>query len=155
MNYCNPRYVGDGQLSATDIQMVQRYYGTPAITGASLFVATERRSPKQRITVYDQDTHSVRARIDIAQDLADGLISDVIASPDGKSVYIVDLPISTSRDTTTKLVVIDTASKRITKTVIFRQAITDLQVSPDSKDAVCVASGRERFEGSPDRRGHV
>lgn len=29
MNYCNPRYSGDGQLSPTDIAMVQAYYGRP------------------------------------------------------------------------------------------------------------------------------
>lgn len=29
MNYCNPRRNGDGRLSATDIQMVQRFYGSP------------------------------------------------------------------------------------------------------------------------------
>ncbi len=30
MNYCNPNWSGDGRLSATDVAMVQAYYGFPA-----------------------------------------------------------------------------------------------------------------------------
>ena len=29
MNYCNPNYNGNGNLSATDVEAVQRYYGMP------------------------------------------------------------------------------------------------------------------------------
>jgi hypothetical protein len=29
MNYCNPHWSGDGKLSATDIAMVQKFYGAP------------------------------------------------------------------------------------------------------------------------------
>ena len=31
MNYCNPRYNGDGNLSATDIQAAQQFYGPPVV----------------------------------------------------------------------------------------------------------------------------
>ena len=27
MNYCNPKWMGDGKLSPTDIAMAQKYYG--------------------------------------------------------------------------------------------------------------------------------
>jgi len=29
MNYCNPKWLGEGQLSQTDIAMVQKFYGAP------------------------------------------------------------------------------------------------------------------------------
>jgi hypothetical protein len=32
MNYCNPHWNGDGNLSVTDIEMVQRFYKAPAIS---------------------------------------------------------------------------------------------------------------------------
>jgi hypothetical protein len=32
MNYCNPRWNGDGNLSTTDIVMLQRFYGVPSIS---------------------------------------------------------------------------------------------------------------------------
>lgn len=32
MNYCNPQWNGNGQLSATDIAMAQMFYGAPAVT---------------------------------------------------------------------------------------------------------------------------
>lgn len=41
MNYCNPKWIGNGKLSAIDIEMVQRFYGEPnsaADIGASIYV---------------------------------------------------------------------------------------------------------------------
>jgi YVTN family beta-propeller protein len=133
MNYCNPTYNGNGRPSATDIEMVQRYYGTPAISGGSLFVATARRSPNQHIAAYDPATRKLRATIDIPQDSADRLISDVIASPDGKRLYVVNSVTDSSRAEATTLVVIDTASNGVISTLPLGQAVADLRVSHDSK----------------------
>lgn len=42
MNYCNPKWVGDGKLSATDIEMVRRFYGHSSTEDdANIFVFDE------------------------------------------------------------------------------------------------------------------
>lgn len=38
MNYCNPSWNGDGNLSETDVQMVQQYYGIPDVLLGELAV---------------------------------------------------------------------------------------------------------------------
>jgi hypothetical protein len=52
MNYCNPQWNGNGKLSATDVQMVQKYYGipTPDIDANSMSI-----SPVLSI-ILDSDT---------------------------------------------------------------------------------------------------
>ncbi|MGV7241985.1 M12 family metallopeptidase [Caballeronia sp. M23-90] len=53
MNYCNPVWQGDGNLSPTDIEMVQRFYGKP---GGTLYLVSKQRGPDQEITAYDSIT---------------------------------------------------------------------------------------------------
>ncbi len=125
MNYCNPVWEGNGNLSATDIEMVQRFYGKP---GGTLYVVTKQQGPQQEITAYDTLTHTTVATISIQSD-NDYLTSDIVASPDGQRVYVLS---TDQRDT--RLTAINTATNDVAYTIRRNFSVLgQVEVSPDSK----------------------
>ena len=126
MNYCNPVWEGNGDLSPTDIEMVQRFYGKP---GGTLYLVGKQKGPDQSIVAYDTTAQKKIAEISIAAS-STSLINGVTASPDGKRVYVLNSETSSSRvtaiDTDTNTVVYSRASQ---PSLLFEQ----LEVSPDNK----------------------
>lgn len=126
MNYCNPAWEGHGNLSPTDIEMVQRFYGKP---GGTLYFVTKQRGPGQEISAYDIAAQKAVASITLPIN-PQNLVNRVIASPDGKRAYVVS-----SNANSSEVTAIDTDTNNIAYVQSNKPAlmIDQLEVSPDNK----------------------
>jgi hypothetical protein len=126
MNYCNPAWEGHGELSATDIEMVQRFYGKP---GGSLYFVTKQRGPGQEISAYDAVAQKTVAAISLPIN-PQALVNRVVASPDGKRAYVISSDSSSS-----EITAIDTDTNTVAYVRSNKPAlmIDQMEVSPDSK----------------------
>jgi hypothetical protein len=132
MNYCNPHWNNDGKLSATDIEMVQRFYGKPVGT---VYVA--KYAQGATIGAFDLNTGTLRYPYIFGSTGLPGPGNDqnytlrhMSTAPDGKRIYITVRPPNGGGST---LRAIDTGTNAIVKTVMLAEEITDLEISPDSR----------------------
>ncbi len=109
MNYCKPEWNGDGKLSATDIDMVQKYYGPPPST-QTVYTLTRAQAPA-RITAYEFPSRAVKASIDLSLGGDYQRVDQMFASADGKRLHVLMERNSTSVD----LATIDTASNKVVR----------------------------------------
>lgn len=91
MNYCNPLRntygsVGADKLSATDIEMVQKYYGPPK---QAVFYEVTREVAPVHLTVHDYATRKVVDEIDLNIAVPYDRASVMRSSPDGRRIYFV------------------------------------------------------------------
>ncbi|SAK79921.1 hypothetical protein AWB80_04976 [Caballeronia pedi] len=107
MNYCNPNWNGDGKLSATDIEMAQKYYGLPR-TDETVYALTRAQAPAQ-VTAYDFASRAVKASIDLTLTGDYRQVDQMFASIDGKRLHVLLERSPTSID----LATIDTASNKV------------------------------------------
>ena len=132
MSYCNAPgvWMGEGVLSATDIKMVQAFYGKkPRV----MYVARYSRTP-QWISVFDMangDSVEQFYADPMGKDGIDRVITHMMTSPDDKFVVYVNQP--TSIDSAVHIHTIDTATRKIIRTISINEDLLDLKVSPDSK----------------------
>jgi hypothetical protein len=140
MNYCNPEWEGNGDLSATDIEMVQRFYGKP---GGTLYVITKQRGPDQELSAYDTVTQKITGSVKLPNGSNQHLIGDIVASPDGKRVYVLS-----SDQSHTVLTAINVATNDVAYQVSgYNKFIQQVQVSPDSKTLYSLTG--DAFGGIP------
>jgi hypothetical protein len=118
MNYCNPKWNGDGKLSATDIEMVQRFYGPPR-PKETIYTLTRAQAPAQ-VTAYDFSTREVKASIDLSLTEDYKQVDQMFASADGKRLHVLLERSSTSID----LATIDTATNTIIRVVPIAPLLT-------------------------------
>ncbi|SAK98859.1 hypothetical protein AWB77_05900 [Caballeronia fortuita] len=109
MNYCNPEWNGDGKLSATDIDMAQKYYGPPP-RSQTVYTLTRAQAPA-RVTAYDFVSRAAKASIDLALTGDYTRVDQMFASTDGQRLYVSMERSAASVD----LVTIDTASNTIVR----------------------------------------
>ncbi|WP_193788519.1 carbohydrate-binding protein [Caballeronia insecticola] len=136
MNYCNPQWNGDGKLSATDIEMAQKFYG-PHKDTESVFVMKRVASPA-KITEYDLNTRAEVSTINLDFGSGDDYVRRMFASPDQKRLYF-ELAIASQPGLQEKgaqssvLIAYDIASRAIAWNVrLSRTASIELRVSPDN-----------------------
>lgn len=109
MNYCNPEWNGDGKLSATDIDMAQKYYGPPPFS-QTVYALTRAQAPAQ-VSAYDLPSRAVTASIDLSLTGDYKQVSQMFASADGKRLHVLMQRSSTSID----LATIDTATNSVVR----------------------------------------
>ncbi|BAO91017.1 ATPase [Caballeronia cordobensis] len=107
MNYCNPQWNGDGKLSATDIDMAQKFYGPPR-RNETVYTLTRAQAPAQ-VTAYDFATHAAKATIDLRLTGDYKRVDQMFASSDGKRLHVLLERSATSVD----LATIDTATNTV------------------------------------------
>lgn len=136
MNYCNPNWNGDGKLSATDIEMAQKFYG-PRKDKESVFVMKRVVSPA-KVAEYDLKTLAELSTFNLDFGIGDDYIRKMIDSPNQKRLYF-ELAIASQPGLQVKgaqssvLIAYDIASRAIIWSVrVSRTASTELKVSPDS-----------------------
>ncbi|SAK82806.1 hypothetical protein AWB75_05311 [Caballeronia catudaia] len=130
MNYCNPKWNGDGKLSATDIEMAQKYYGPPR-GNETVYTLTRAQAPAQ-VTAYDFASHAAKASIDLSLTGDYKRVDRMFASTDGKRLHVLLERSSTSID----LATIDTATNTVVRVTPIGPLLTtltgyDLQPAPD------------------------
>ncbi|SAL60342.1 hypothetical protein AWB68_03066 [Caballeronia choica] len=131
MSYCNAPgvWMGDGILSATDIKMVQHFYGKkPRL----MYVVKASQTP-QWIAVFEMENATSVAQIPADPMVDDGVtrvITHIVSSPDDKFVFYVNQPWNRPG---AHVHTIDTTTNKIIKSTAINEEIVDLKVSPDSK----------------------
>jgi hypothetical protein len=140
MNYCNPVWNGNGKLSATDIEMVQKFYGLPD-QNKTLYVMTRATAPA-KISAIDAKSYQPVATIALTADKPYELASHMIANPNGKYLYVLLTGSTLSTDNT--LVTIDTATNAVIRKTPYASTMfstwgnTEMMVSPDGTKLVLV-----------------
>ncbi|SAK80569.1 Astacin (Peptidase family M12A) [Caballeronia pedi] len=86
MNYCNPKWNGDGKLSPTDIEMAQKFYGPRR---QAVFYEVTREVAPVHLTVYDYATRAIVKEIDLGVAVPYDRASLMRSSPDGRRMYFV------------------------------------------------------------------
>ncbi|WP_250516928.1 ATPase [Caballeronia sp. INDeC2] len=132
MNYCNPNWNGDGKLSATDIEMAQKYYGAPRLT-ETVYTLTRAQAPA-RITAYDFASRTAKASIDLSLTGDYKQVDKMFASADGTRLHVLLERSPTSID----LATIDTATNKVLHVTPIGPLLTtstgySLQPAPDGK----------------------
>lgn len=107
MNYCNPEWNGDGKLSATDIEMAQKYYGPPRVN-QTIYTLTRAQAPAQ-VTAYDFASRAAKATIDLSLTGDYKQVDRMFPGVDGKRLYVLLQRSPTSTD----LATIDTATNKV------------------------------------------
>lgn len=131
MSYCNAPgvWMGEGVLSATDIKMLQYFYGKkPRV----MYVAMYSRTP-EIISIFDMDSNESVAGIaadPMSNDGVDRLITHMLTSPDEKTVVYVNQP---TNGPGAHIHTVDTATHKIVKSMVVAEEILDLKISPDNK----------------------
>ncbi|MDR5745839.1 ATPase [Caballeronia sp. LZ029] len=118
MNYCNPKWNGDGKLSATDIEMAQKFYGPP-VPKETIYTLTRAQAPAQ-VIAYDFSTHAVKASIDLTLTGDYKQVDQMFASADGKRLHVLLERSTTSID----LATIDTATNAIIRVTPIAPLLT-------------------------------
>ena len=144
MNYCNPEWNGDGKLSPTDIQMVQKYYGPP-LPGQTVYTLTRAQAPAQ-VTAYDAASRAMQASIDLSLTGDYKRVDQMFASADGKRLHVLLERSPTSID----LATIDTTTNTVRHVTPigplltastgygFQPALSGSQVYLSSKNVISV-----------------
>ncbi|WP_250866595.1 ATPase [Caballeronia sp. INSB1] len=132
MNYCNPNWNGDGELSATDIEMAQKYYGPPRRT-ETVYTLTRAQAPA-RVTAYDLASRVAKASIDLSLTGDYKQVDQMFASLDGTRLHVLLERNPTSID----LATIDTATNRVLHVTPIGPLLTtstgySLEPAPDGK----------------------
>ncbi|GJH25005.1 M57 family metalloprotease [Caballeronia novacaledonica] len=132
MNYCNPNWNGDGKLSATDIEMVQKYYGPPRVS-ETVYTLTRAQAPAQ-VTAYDFASRTAKASIDLSLTGDYKQVDQMFASVDGKRLHVLLERSPTSLD----LATIDTATNKVLHVTPIGPLLTtstgySFQPAPDGK----------------------
>ncbi|MFM0520475.1 MULTISPECIES: carbohydrate-binding protein [Caballeronia] len=148
MNYCNPKWNGDGKLSATDIEMAQKFYG-PHKDKETVYVLKRVVSPA-KITEYDLNTRAELSTFTLDFGTGDDRISKMVASPNRNRLYF-ELEIASQPGLHVKgaqssvLIAYDIASRAIVWNVrVSRTADSELRVSPDSSQIYYAADNTIR-----------
>ncbi|WP_152602920.1 hypothetical protein [Caballeronia sordidicola] len=131
MNYCNPTWANNGQLSPVDIGMVQQYYGKPGSKIYSVFTAND----PPIVSIQDSKTFE-----DVADYLtipnADGfVVRHFYATPDGNKVAYT---LFNQQKGTSILGYIDTQTNTLKGRKAIAEEIVDMKLSGDSKYAYVV-----------------
>ena len=77
MNYCNPKWSGDGQLSAMDLQGLKSWYGEPA-------KPKNRFDGRWQATLTYSDAGCVADNVDVT--IRNNSVTGVMTTPDGRKV---------------------------------------------------------------------
>jgi hypothetical protein len=139
MNYCNPIWTNDGKLSATDVEMVQHFYGKP-----TNFAYIAKYAYGAQIGSFNLKTGVLRypyiqGTDGLKSQMKEPLLHKMLPSPDGKSVYIAVKDLKGGSEALRR---IDTVANVIVDTAMISDQIIDVQVSPDNKSLyVLYASG--------------
>ncbi|KXU82836.1 ATPase [Caballeronia megalochromosomata] len=120
MNYCNPNWNGDGKLSATDVEMAQKYYGPPPLS-ETLYALTRAQAPAQ-VTAYDFVSRAAKASIDLSLTGDYKQVDQMFASADGKRLHVLLERSPTSID----LATIDTATNKVLRVTPIGPWLTTL-----------------------------
>ncbi|SAK77983.1 hypothetical protein AWB77_03710 [Caballeronia fortuita] len=134
MNYCNPKWNGDGKLSATDIEMAQKFYG-PHKTD-TVYIVTRVSSPA-KVTEYDLNTRQAVSTFELNFGGADAFIRKMVASP-AKNRLFFEMEIKSQDGPQMKgaqssiLIAYDMATRTVLwNTRMSRTSDTVLKASPD------------------------
>lgn len=143
MNYCNPNYDGPraAVLSATDIEMVQKWYGKP--TALAYVASTSTVLGVVNISSGEVQYPYIYSVADLPSD-AERRIHKLVASPDGRYVYIAIKEVKGGEEVLRR---IDVASQKIDQTLMVEEKILDLKISPDSKSIYVLHQRSSGLEG--------
>ncbi|WP_143749279.1 M12 family metallopeptidase [Caballeronia arvi] len=123
MNYCNPKWNGDGKLSPTDIEMVQKFYGMPKAKG-TLYTVLRQSLPAQ-IQAFDLSTRTRKATVD----LPSGEPTAMFSNSNGNKLFVF---LDKGQGTNGDLVTIDTASNSVSRiTPMIKVSQAEHYSSPD------------------------
>jgi Astacin (Peptidase family M12A) len=130
MNYCNEAWNNNGELSPTDVEMVQHFYGKPTnfayIANYAYGAQIGSFNLKNGVLRYPY----LSGADGLPTQMSEPLLHKMLPSPDGKRVYIAVKDLKGGREA---LRGIDTVANVIVDTMMISDQVVDVQVAPDGK----------------------
>ncbi|BBU32632.1 hypothetical protein BTHE68_63660 (plasmid) [Burkholderia sp. THE68] len=144
MNYCNPKWNGDGKLSPTDIEMAQKFYGPRR---QAVFYEVTREVAPVHLTVYDYATRAIVKEIDLGVAVPYDRASLMRSSPDGRRMYFV---LANEADKKQYLAAFDVASNSVAwvSPLNLSSSVYGIQVSSDNSRLFVAAESVSVFDAT-------